>query len=150
LRARYALEQGNYHETIVAGTTCGELPFFSETRRTSDVRAAGCGDEDSIDNDLDQMPTAFESSTPAGLALPDLSGSVSDHLASSSSSSSAASTASGSSSSAAVIAWRLTTARWQALQVEHPDVARELLKVGLRLSAERMNAVTSYVLITAS
>jgi SulP family sulfate permease len=68
----------------------------------------------------------------------------------SSSSTSLASGSSHSSTSAAVIVWLLTTERWQALQVEHPDVARELLKVGLRLSAERMNAVTSYVLITAS
>ena len=49
-----------------------------------------------------------------------------------------------------MVAWLLTTERWELLQVEHPDVASELLKVGLRLSAERMNAVTSYVLITAS
>jgi SulP family sulfate permease len=148
LRARYALEQGLYHETIVAGTTCGELPFFSETRRTSDVRAAGRGEEDSdfVDDDLDQLPTRFEASAPAGLAPLELS----DELVHSSSSTSLASGSSHSSTSAAVIVWLLTTERWQALQVEHPDVARELLKVGLRLSAERMNAVTSYVLITAS
>jgi SulP family sulfate permease len=151
LRARYALEQGLYHETIVAGTTCGELPFFSETRRTSDVRAAGRGEEDTdivLDDDLDRLPTIFEASGPAGLAPLELSDEL---IHSSSSSSSLASAASSySSSSAAVVAWLLTTERWQVLQVEHPDVARELLKVGLRLSAERMNAVTSYVLITAS
>lgn len=28
LRAEYYLDQGQYHESIVAGTTCGELPFF--------------------------------------------------------------------------------------------------------------------------
>lgn len=35
LKADYDLEQGNYVETIVEGTTCGELPFFSDTVRTS-------------------------------------------------------------------------------------------------------------------
>jgi sulfate permease, SulP family len=91
LRAEYYLEQGNYHESIVAGTTCGELPFFSETQRTSSVTA----ERESV-------------------------------------------------------AWLLTPERWVDLQKENGDVARELLKVGLKLSAERMNAVTCYVLITAS
>lgn len=35
LKARYDLPQGKYSEVIVAGTTCGELPFFSDTVRTS-------------------------------------------------------------------------------------------------------------------
>jgi SulP family sulfate permease len=91
LRCEYYLEQGNYHESIVAGTTCGELPFFSETERTSSVIA-----------ELD------------------------------------------------CVAWLLTTEKWEELQEKDGDVARELLKVGMKLSAERMNAITSYVLITAS
>ncbi|KAK5120955.1 hypothetical protein LTR85_005739 [Meristemomyces frigidus] len=91
LRAEYYLDQGNYHESIVAGTTCGELPFFSETERTSSVIA----EQDCV-------------------------------------------------------AWLLTPQKWEDLQNKNPDVARELLKVGLKLSAERMNAITSYVLITAS
>lgn len=91
LRAEYSLEQGNYHESIVAGTTCGELPFFSETERTCSVIA---------ESDC--------------------------------------------------IAWLLTPEKWQELQQKDVDVAQELLKVGLKLSAERMNAITSYVLITAS
>lgn len=91
LRAEYALEQGNYHESIVAGTTCGELPFFSETERTCSV-----------------------------LAETD------------------------------VVAWCLTPEKWEKLQKEDVQVAQELLKVGLKLSAERMGAITSYVLITAS
>jgi len=91
LRAEYDLDQGNYHESIVAGTTCGELPFFSETRRTSSVVA----EQDCI-------------------------------------------------------AWLLTLEKWEELQSKDPEVAKELLKVGLKLSAERMNAITSYVLITAS
>ena len=39
LRAEYALPQGTYSELIVAGTTCGELPFFSATKRTSTTTA---------------------------------------------------------------------------------------------------------------
>ncbi|SPN97053.1 related to sulfate transporter [Cephalotrichum gorgonifer] len=37
LRAEYDLPQGWLCESIVAGTTCGELPFFSETPRTATV-----------------------------------------------------------------------------------------------------------------
>ncbi|TQN66966.1 hypothetical protein CSHISOI_05467, partial [Colletotrichum shisoi] len=37
LRADYDLPQGSLTESIVAGTTCGELPFFSETDRTATV-----------------------------------------------------------------------------------------------------------------
>lgn len=39
LRADYNLEQGELYESILAGTTCGELPFFSETTRTATVAA---------------------------------------------------------------------------------------------------------------
>lgn len=39
LRAEYQMPQGRYFELIVAGGPCGELPFFSETRRTATVRA---------------------------------------------------------------------------------------------------------------
>ena len=91
LRAEYDLEQGSYHESIVAGTTCGELPFFSETERTSRVIAEQ-----------------------------------------------------------ECVAWLLTPEKWEELQARDGDVARELLKVGMKLSAERMNAITNYVLITAS
>ncbi|KAM0723209.1 hypothetical protein Q7P37_001409 [Cladosporium fusiforme] len=91
LRAEYLLEQGAYHESIVAGTTCGELPFFSGTQRTSSVVA-----------ELD------------------------------------------------CVAWLLTPEAWEKLQEKDGEVARELLKVVMKLSAERMNAITSYVLITAS
>jgi SulP family sulfate permease len=37
LRAEYDLPQGRLYESIVAGTTCGELPFFSDTPRTATV-----------------------------------------------------------------------------------------------------------------
>ncbi|KAF5098422.1 hypothetical protein D0Z00_002035 [Geotrichum galactomycetum] len=40
LRAEYRLAQGELYESISAGTTCGELPFFSETLRTATVAAA--------------------------------------------------------------------------------------------------------------
>ncbi|KAJ2906999.1 uncharacterized protein MKZ38_008567 [Zalerion maritima] len=39
LRAEYNLPQGFLCESIVAGTTCGELPFFSNSRRTATVIA---------------------------------------------------------------------------------------------------------------
>ncbi|EMD01070.1 hypothetical protein BAUCODRAFT_61543 [Baudoinia panamericana UAMH 10762] len=91
LRAEYFLDQGNYRENIVAGNTLGELPFFSETERTSSVIA----EQDCV-------------------------------------------------------AWLLTAGSWEELQARDPDVAKELLKISLKLSAERMNAITSYVLITAS
>ncbi|KAJ6048565.1 uncharacterized protein N7446_011248 [Penicillium canescens] len=39
LRAGYDLPQGRYFELIVAGRPCGELPFFSDTRRTATVKA---------------------------------------------------------------------------------------------------------------
>lgn len=84
LRAEYDLDQGNYHESIVSGTTCGELPFFSDTTRTSTVAA-----------ELD------------------------------------------------CVAWLLTQEKWEEMQKKEPEVARELLKVGMKLSAERMNAITS-------
>lgn len=40
LRAEYRLAQGELYESISAGTTCGELPFFSETLPTATVVAA--------------------------------------------------------------------------------------------------------------
>ena len=90
LRAEYDWEQGSYYESIVAGTTCGELPFFSETDRSATVAA----EKDCV-------------------------------------------------------AWLLTRAKWRDVEKQQPDVARELLKIGLKLTSERMGAITSYVLITA-
>jgi SulP family sulfate permease len=83
-RAEYDLEQGNYYEVILPGTTCGELPFFSETDRTGTVAA---------ENDS--------------------------------------------------VAWLLTREKYKELERKQPDVASELLKVGLKLTSERMNAITS-------
>jgi SulP family sulfate permease len=90
-RAEYELDQGSFFEVILPGTTCGELPFFSETDRTGTV---------AVENDS--------------------------------------------------VAWLLTRERFDKLEKEHQDVARELLKVGLKLTKERMDAITSYVLVTAS
>lgn len=90
-RADYELEQGRYSEVILPGTTCGELPFFSETDRTGTVAA---------ERDC--------------------------------------------------IAWLLTREQFKGLEEKQPDVARELLKIGLKLTSERMNAITSYVLVMAS
>ena len=84
LRAAYDLPQGTYYESMVAGTTCGELPFFSETDRTATVTAE------------------------RDCAL-----------------------------------WSLDEAGWEALQRELPDVGQELLRISLKLTSERMAAITS-------
>ena len=88
LKAEYDMEQGQYVETIVEGTTCGELPFFSDTARTSTT-------------------TAEREST----------------------------------------CWILTRDKWESLQAEHSDVARELLKVALALTKERMDNNIQHVLL---
>jgi SulP family sulfate permease len=90
-RAEYELDQGRFYEVILPGTTCGELPFFSETDRTGTVAA---------ENDS--------------------------------------------------VAWLLTREKYRELENDASDVASELLKVGLKLTKERMDAITSYVLVTAS
>ncbi|KAF2706746.1 hypothetical protein K504DRAFT_459155 [Pleomassaria siparia CBS 279.74] len=90
-RTEYELDQGRFYEVILPGTTCGELPFFSETDRTGTVAA---------ENDS--------------------------------------------------VAWLLTRERYNELEKTNRDVASELLKVGLKLTKERMDAITSYVLVTAS
>ncbi|KAI9738999.1 MAG: hypothetical protein M1818_005313 [Claussenomyces sp. TS43310] len=90
LRADYELPQGRYFESIVAGTTCGELPFFSETERTATVQVER-----------------------------------------------------------ACVAWLMDRDQWDKLQETEPDVARELLRISLKLTSERMSAITSYVLTTA-
>ncbi|KAI5839991.1 sulfate transporter family-domain-containing protein [Morchella snyderi] len=81
--AEYDLEQGKFFESIVAGTTCGELPFFSETNRTANMFA----EKDTV-------------------------------------------------------AWVLDQENWRSLQDKEPDVAKELLKLSLKLTSERMGAIT--------
>jgi sulfate permease, SulP family len=89
LRAEYTLPAGHgFHESIVAGTTCGELPFFSETTRTATATA-----------ELE------------------------------------------------VIVWVLRREAWKKLQKEQPEVAHELLRVGLKLTAERMSTVPSSTML---
>ncbi|KAI1159088.1 sulfate transporter family-domain-containing protein [Nemania serpens] len=86
LHAEYDTPQGHLTEPIVQGTTCGELPFFSETTRTATVRAAkDC------------------------------------------------------------VVWVMDTASWNKLQEDEMDVAQELLRVTLKLTTERMNAMTNYI-----
>ncbi|UNI21103.1 hypothetical protein JDV02_007121 [Purpureocillium takamizusanense] len=90
LRAEYDLPQGWLCESIVAGTTCGELPFFSETERTATAQ---------VDRDC--------------------------------------------------VVWQMDRESWEKLQNDHPDVARELLRISLKLTSERMSAITSYILAMA-
>ncbi|KAF1840643.1 sulfate transporter family protein-like protein [Cucurbitaria berberidis CBS 394.84] len=90
-RTEYELDQGSFFEVILPGTTCGELPFFSETDRTGTV---------AVENDS--------------------------------------------------VAWLLTREKFNELEKKDQEAARELLKVGLKLTKERMDAITSYVLVTAS
>jgi len=91
VRAEYDMPHGqSFHESIVAGTTCGELPFFSETKRT----AAAYTEVDSI-------------------------------------------------------VWALDRDSWQKLQREKPDIAQELLRVSLKLTAERMSTVPSSIMLMA-
>ncbi|KAI1757121.1 sulfate transporter family-domain-containing protein [Xylaria castorea] len=86
LHAEYETPQGHLSEPIVQGTTCGELPFFSETTRTATVRAVkNC------------------------------------------------------------VVWVMDTDSWNRLQDEENDVAQELLRVSLKLTTERMNAMTNYI-----
>ncbi|KAA8897851.1 sulfate transporter family-domain-containing protein [Sphaerosporella brunnea] len=89
-RADYDLDQGRYSESIVAGTTCGELPFFSNTPRTATLFA--------------------EKFT---------------------------------------VAWVMDEKAWKRLQSENVEAAMELLKIALKLTTERMHAITSYVLTSA-
>ncbi|KAF2653927.1 sulfate transporter family protein-like protein [Lophiostoma macrostomum CBS 122681] len=89
-RAEYELDQGRFYEVILPGTTCGELPFFSETDRTGTVAA---------ENDS--------------------------------------------------VAWLLTREKYRELEKENQEVASELLKVGLKLTKERMDVITSYVFCPA-
>lgn len=91
LTCTYELEQGRYQESIVAGTTCGELPFFSGTERSATVVADTEG-----------------------------------------------------------VAWVLDQEEWDKLAKDWPEGECEILKIVLRLTSERMTAVTSYVLVNAS
>lgn len=90
LRAEYSLPQGEFWESMVAGTTCGELPFFGETARSATVVAER-----------------------------------------------------------ECVCWEMDTQAWAKLKEKDIDVAQEILRVTLKLTSERMAAITSYVLTTA-
>lgn len=90
LKAEYDLKQGKFTELIVERTTCGELPFFSGTERTSTTIA---------ERDC--------------------------------------------------VTWLLDAASWAKMQEDEPAVAQELLKIGLKLTSERMDAITKYMLLTS-
>lgn len=90
LRAEYDLPQGWLCESIVAGTTCGELPFFSETERTATAQ---------VERDC--------------------------------------------------VVWLMDREAWEELQKDRPDIARELLRISLKLTSERMSSITSYILAMA-
>ncbi|QUC18398.1 uncharacterized protein UV8b_02639 [Ustilaginoidea virens] len=90
VRAEYDLPQGWLCESIVAGTTCGELPFFSETERTANAL---------VERDC--------------------------------------------------VVWLMDCESWKKLQKDQPEVARELLRISLKLTSERMSSITSYILTTA-
>lgn len=90
VRTEYDLPQGWLCESIVAGTTCGELPFFSETERTATAQV----DRDSV-------------------------------------------------------LWVMDRDSWLKIQTEKPEVARELLRISLKLTSERMSAITSHMLAMA-
>lgn len=47
------------------------------------------------------------------------------------------------------VVWQLADSKWRELQKAHPDVAQELLKICLKLTKERMDAITGYVLTAA-
>lgn len=90
VRAEYDLPQGWLCESIVAGTTLGELPFFSETERT----ATAVVERDSV-------------------------------------------------------VWFMDREQWAKIQNKEPEIGRELLRISLKLTSERMSAITSYILTTA-
>lgn len=48
------------------------------------------------------------------------------------------------------IIWQMDTEKWEDMQEADPDVAQELLVITLKLTKERMDAITSYVLTTAA
>lgn len=79
-----------YTESIVAGTTCGELPFFGDTKRSATVM---------VEKDAK--------------------------------------------------CWVLDRTSWEKMQREEKELAAELLVCALRLTTERMGAVTRYIFVGA-
>ena len=48
------------------------------------------------------------------------------------------------------VVWLMNGGRWNEMQTQEPDVAQELLKISLKLTKERMDNITSYILTAAS
>ena len=91
LKAEYKLPQGTFSELIVAGTTCGELPFFSETERTATTI---------VERDC--------------------------------------------------VLWVLGVEQWRLVKERVPEVGMELLRLALRLTRERVEVVTKYMLLSSA
>lgn len=47
------------------------------------------------------------------------------------------------------VIWQLSDWKWRELQKAHPEIAQELLKISLKLTKERMDAITAYVMTAA-
>lgn len=47
------------------------------------------------------------------------------------------------------VIWQLAEPNWRELQKAHSDIAQELLKICLKLTKERMDAITAYVMTAA-
>jgi SulP family sulfate permease len=131
LRAEYNLPQGRLSEMIVAGTTCGELPFFSGTLRTARVVVDGGG-----------------AAREGGPAWEDEG--AASHLVESAGGETALLEEGGEEEGeAGCVLWVLGADGWARLRTQRPDVAQELLTLALKLTSERMASITSYVLAVA-
>jgi len=47
------------------------------------------------------------------------------------------------------VVWYLGLEKWEELRVKEPEIAQEMLMISLKLTAERMESITSYVLTIA-
>jgi len=47
------------------------------------------------------------------------------------------------------VIWQLSNQRWKEMQKDHSELAQELLKTSLKLTKERMDAITAYVMTAA-
>jgi SulP family sulfate permease len=47
------------------------------------------------------------------------------------------------------VVWLMDQEGWAKLQEKEPEIARELLRISLKLTTERMTAITSYILTLA-
>ncbi|KAK9240305.1 sulfate transporter family-domain-containing protein [Lipomyces kononenkoae] len=99
LKAEYDLDQGRFSEAIVAGTTAGELPFFSDTKRTASMY-------------IERDAVLWKLSRPAWTKFVQ-GGDTEEELA------------------------------------HRGEVAMELYRLVLKLTAERFSAITAYVLTSA-